>query len=420
MNHESLLPRRTVAELLSSRGDGNDSAFDTAAEIVAEVRRGGEPALRALTERYDDRSVDQPLILERRELERERDRLPADQRALLERVAERIERFARAQRAALVDIEIAVPGGRAGHRALPVSRAGGYVPGGRYPLPSSALMSAIPARVAGVSEVWLAGPRPSGVTLAAAAIGGADAFVQAGGAQAIAALAYGAGSVPRCDVVVGPGNRFVAAAKRRVSGDVGIDSIAGPSELVVVADAHSDPDLVAADLLAQAEHDPLARPILVALDVDLVDRVEGAIATRLADLPTAAVARAALSHGGALFCTSLEEAVLVCDTLAPEHLQLSLENASLLAPRFRSYGALFLGEASGEVLADYGAGPNHTLPTGGAARHASGLSVFHFLTLRTWLEIDDRQAATPLAADAAALARLEGLAAHARAAEARF
>ena len=418
-----LLRRRTLAELQSTRfgvdGSTDDDARRTAAEIVAEVRRGGETALRALSERFGDRRPDQPLILERRELERHRDRLSGEQRALLERAAQRIERFARAQRAALTDVEILVPGGRAGHRVLPVERVGGYVPGGRYPLPSSALMSAIPARVAGVSEIWLSGPRPSPATLAAAAIAGADGFLQVGGAQAIAALAYGAGAVPRCDVVVGPGNRWVAAAKRLVSGDVGIDSIAGPSEVVVVADSSSDPELVAADLLAQAEHDVVARPILITWDSALLERVEAALWARLEDLPTADTARAALGCGGVLHCATPEAAIAACDALAPEHLQLSLPAARELAPRFRCYGALFVGEGSAEVLGDYGAGPNHTLPTGGSARHASGLSVLHFLTVRTWLEIDDRGAAQALLQDTATFARLEGLEGHARAAEAR-
>lgn len=423
MRPRSLLPRRTLAELQSTRlgvdGSSDDDARRTAAEIVAEVRRGGETALRALSERFGDRRPDQPLILERRELARHRDRLPLEQRALLERAAQRIERFARAQRAALTDVEIPVPGGRAGHRVLPVERAGGYVPGGRYPLPSSALMSAIPARVAGVSEIWLSGPRPSPATLAAAAIAGADGFLQVGGAQAIAALAYGAGAVPRCDVVVGPGNHWVAAAKRLVSGDVGIDSIAGPSEVVVVADSSSDPELVAADLLAQAEHDVVARPILITWDTALIERVEAALWARLEDLPTADTARAALGCGGVLQCATPEAAIAACDALAPEHLQLSLPAARELAPRFRCYGALFVGEGSAEVLGDYGAGPNHTLPTGGSARHASGLSVLHFLAVRTWLEIDDRGAAQALLQDTATFARLERLEAHARAAEAR-
>jgi phosphoribosyl-ATP pyrophosphohydrolase/phosphoribosyl-AMP cyclohydrolase/histidinol dehydrogenase len=423
MRPGSLLRRRTLAELQSTRLDVDGSTDDdvrrTAAEIVEEVRRGGETALRVLSERFGDRRPDQPLILDRKELEHHRDRLPRDQRALLERVAERIERFARAQRAALTDVEILVPGGRAGHRVLPVERAGGYVPGGRYPLPSSALMSAIPARVAGVSEIWLSGPRPSPATLAAAAIAGADGFLQVGGAQAIAALAYGAGAVPRCDVVVGPGNRWVAAAKRMVSGDVGIDSIAGPSEVVVVADSSSDPELVAADLLAQAEHDVVARPILITWDAAWIERVEAALWARLEDLPTADTARAALGCGGVLHCATPEAAIAACDALAPEHLQLSLPAAREFAPRFRCYGALFIGEGSAEVLGDYGAGPNHTLPTGGSARHASGLSVLHFLTVRTWLEIDDRGAAQGQLQDAATFARLEGLEGHARAAEAR-
>ncbi|HBP22919.1 MAG TPA: histidinol dehydrogenase, partial [Planctomycetes bacterium] len=264
-------------------------------------------------------------------------------------------------------------------------------------------------------------PRPTQVTLAAAAVAGADALLAVGGAQAIAALAYGAGPVPPCDVVVGPGNRWVTAAKQLVAGVVRIDMLAGPSELVVIADGGADPETVAADLLAQAEHDPDARPIVLSPSGELLERVDEALARQLETLPTADTALPACrEQGAAILCADLEEACAVSDRLAPEHLQLHLANPAEARRRLRHYGALFLGRAGAEVLGDYGAGPNHVLPTGGTARSSGGLSVFTFLRVRTWLHLDDLAAAAPLARDAADLARLEGLEGHARAAEARL
>jgi len=263
-------------------------------------------------------------------------------------------------------------------------------------------------------------PKPGPLTLAAAAIAGADGVLAAGGAHAIAALAFGAGPLPACDVVVGPGNRYVAAAKQLVGAQVATDTIAGPSGLVVFADATASPGAIAADLLAQAEHDPDAVPVLVTLDPRLADRVEAEIARQLGALPTAAVAREALANGGVVTVASVEEGIAACDALAPEHVELFLQCADVIAPRLAHFGALFIGGASAEVLGDYGAGPNHVLPTGGTARSRSGLSVYTFLRVRTWLRIDDGAAARPLVEDAAWFGRVEGLEGHARAAEARL
>ena len=281
-------------------------------------------------------------------------------------------------------------------------------------------MTAVTARVAGVRDVWVASPRPGPVTIAAAAIAGADGLLAAGGAHAIAALAYGAGPLAPCDVVVGPGNRYVTAAKQLVAGRVAIDMLAGPSELTVFADAAADPAAVAADLLAQAEHDPDAVPILVTLDPALPERVDAELALQLADLPTAAVARAALANGGAVVVASLEEGIAACDGIAPEHLELVLRDADAVAPRLAHYGALFIGAGAAEVLGDYGTGPNHVVPTGGTARSWGVLSVHTFLRVRTWLRVDDRAAARSLIEDAAWFGRVEGLEAHARAAERRL
>jgi phosphoribosyl-ATP pyrophosphohydrolase/phosphoribosyl-AMP cyclohydrolase/histidinol dehydrogenase len=260
------------------------------------------------------------------------------------------------------------------------------------------------------------------MTLAAAAVAGADGVLAAGGAHAIAALAFGAGPVASCDVVVGPGNRYVTAAKQIVAGEgrVAIDMLAGPSELVVFADASASPAVIAADLLAQAEHDIDAVPVLVTLDPAHLEHVETELVRQMANLPTRDVARAALANGGVVVAANVEEGIAACDALAPEHLELLLQAADAVAPRLNHYGALFIGARSAEVLGDYGAGPNHVLPTAGAARSSGGLSVYTFLRVRTWLRVDDGVAARPLLEDAAWFGRVEGLEAHARAADARF
>jgi len=417
-----LLRRLAPADVPTARRGGLDAAtLAAAAAIVDDVRANGEAALRAHAERLGDLRPDEPLVLPRKQLDAAAKALSKDDRDLLKRVAKRIRTFAEAQLEALDEVALEVPGGAAGHTLEPVEAAGCYAPGGRFPLPSSVLMTVIPARVAGVERVWVASPHPTPVTLAAASLAGADGVLAVGGAQAIAALAFGAGPVPACDVVVGPGNRFVTAAKQLVAGTVAIDMLAGPSELVVVADADADPELVAADLLAQAEHDPDALPVLVTTAGEAyAAKVDAALASQLTKLPTAATATLALARGFAVLAHDADEVVATCDRLAPEHLQLVTADADELAVRMKHYGALFVGPLSAEVLGDYGAGPNHVLPTGGTARSRGGLSVGTFLRARTWLRLDDAAEAKVLIDDAVRLARLEGLEAHARAAERRL
>ena len=416
---ESILPRRR-AEEFRARNPGGVPAeiLSEAAVIVERVRTGGEEALREYTTRFGDCEPGDPLYLTGDALRSHLEELPGDERKRLERIAARIETFALSQRAALAPVDTAVPGGRAGHRIDPVDGAGCYAPGGRYPLPSSVLMTAITARAAGVRSVWVASPRPAPITLAAAAVAGADGVLSAGGAHAIAALAFGVGPIPPSDVVVGPGNLYVTAAKQLLAGQVEIDMLAGPSELVVVADASADPAWVAADLLAQAEHDPDAVPILVSIDPELPSRVEREIERQLEDLPTASTARAALKNGGVIVCETEDAARLACDTIAPEHLQLSVSQPEAWPDRLQHYGALFIGERAAEVFGDYGAGPNHVLPTGGTARARGGLSVMDFLRVRTWIRAE-QDLDPDLIEDTAWFARQEGLEAHARAAEIR-
>ncbi len=416
----SLLSPRTIDEIIRRRRSAVPAeALAAAAEIVESVRRGGEPAVRRQAERFGELQQNEPIVIQRPALEQALRGLNREDRERLERVAGRIRTFAEAQRGALSELTVAIPGGKAGHTVAPVERAGCYAPGGRYPLPSSVLMTAVTARAAGVREVWVASPRPTPLVLAAAAVADVNGLLRIGGAHAIAALAYGAGPIPPCDVVVGPGNQYVTAAKRLVAGDVGIDLLAGPSELVVFADATADPALVAADLLAQAEHDPCALPVLVSVGTSLSAQVDKEIGQQLTDLPSADVARAALAHGGVITVETIDEGIAVCDAIAPEHLQLHLADAPAVAPRLAHYGALFIGAAAGEVLADYGIGPNHVLPTGGTARWTGGLSVLTFLRVRTWVRMIDASAAREVIEDAAWLGRAEGLEAHVLAASLR-
>ncbi|MFB3430073.1 MAG: histidinol dehydrogenase [Phycisphaerales bacterium] len=390
-----------------------------AGEIVDQVESGDEAALRAIAERLGDRKPGEPLVIERDQLDAALDATSAQDRAALERAAASIERFAQAQRNSIIDVSIdAETPGTLGQQVIPVDRAGCYAPGGRFPLPSSVLMTAIPARVAGVTSVTVASPRPAPITLAAAAVAGADRLLAVGGAQAIAAMAFGVGVDP-VDVIVGPGNRWVTAAKQLVSGSVRIDMLAGPSELVVIADDTADPAVVAADLLAQAEHDTDAAAILVSSSRSLIDRTNSELASQLADLPTAATARAALDNGFAVLTDSNADSAEIADRLAPEHLQIITADAPALAGSIRHAGAIFIGAHTAEVFGDYGLGPNHTLPTGGTARSFAGLSVFDFLRIRTTIELTESPS-TRTVESIARLARLEGLEAHARAAEIRL
>jgi phosphoribosyl-ATP pyrophosphohydrolase/phosphoribosyl-AMP cyclohydrolase/histidinol dehydrogenase len=389
-------------------------ALAHAHEVFASVRSGGEASVRTWAQRVGDiASTSQQIVFSRRELASACDRIDPATLAVLQRTKDRIASFALAQRSALQDLCVQLPAGEAGHTVVPVGAAGCYAPGGRAPLYSSALMTAATAKAAGVQQVVVASPKPSDIMLAAACVAGADSLLALGGATAIAALAFGAGEVPRCDVVVGPGNRFVTAAKFVASASVGIDMLAGPSELLVACDDSADARLVAADLLAQAEHDDDARPLLVSLDASLIARVQQELASQLLTLPTAKTARVALHNGFAVCVKDEQELADVLDALAPEHLELHLRDAPRFAQRVRNAGAIFLGSATAEALGDYGLGPNHVLPTGGTARSRAGLSVLTFLRARTWLHVQGAGDALATS-DAIELAKLEGLAAHER------
>lgn len=395
-------------------------AREQALAILNDVKESGEAGLLKYARSFEEVAADSTkYVLSREELKKAYEGLPVEQQGVLQRTAKRICAFAEAQKASIQSMEVDIEGGRAGQTVAPVRRAGCYAPGGRYPLPSSVLMTACTARAAGVAEVIVASPRPSEVTKAAAHIAGADCLLALGGAHAIGALAYGVG-VKACDIIVGPGNKWVTAAKSIVSGICGIDMLAGPSEVLVIADASADPNVIAADLLAQAEHDVEARPILVTPDTSVIESVNKALRTQLAVLPTRDVAIPAVRKGFAVLTKDLAAAVVVSNRLAPEHLEVQTQDAQELSKSLTAYGGLFIGAMAAEVLGDYGAGPNHVLPTACTAKYTGGLSVHTFQRKTTWMRIDDKAKAQEQVEDSVILARLEGLEGHARAAERRL
>jgi histidinol dehydrogenase len=409
-------------------------AFETAqdpkvdadvAAILADVKARGDAAVLEYSRRYDrlDAGSVSSLEVPRADLERARRRIPKSTRSALETAARRVRAYHRKQLA--TSWRYREPDGtELGQRVTALDRVGIYVPGGKAAYPSTVIMNAVPAKVAGVREIIMVAPAPGGerndLVLAAASLCGVDRVFSIGGAQAIGALAYGTATVPAVDKIVGPGNAYVAAAKRRVFGVVGIDMVAGPSEVVVVCDGGTDPDWVAMDLFAQAEHDELAQAILITPDAAFLDAVAASMARQVTQLPRRDVIGASLSKRGALILVrDLREACELVNRIAPEHLELSVAKPDALLPRIRHAGAIFLGRESSEALGDYCAGPNHVLPTSRTARFSSPLGVYDFQKRSSLIRVS-RKAAVKLGAVAVELARGEGLTAHARAAELRM
>ena len=414
-----------LAALLHFDTDIDTTVDQAAAAILADVRRRGDAALVEYTQRFDRFAIESPSDLEipRHAIEAARASLPAEQRDALAAAAERIRRFHAHQRGESWEISDA-DGTRLGQRVTPLDRVGLYVPGGLAAYPSSVLMSAIPAKVAGVAEIVMVTPTPGGarhpMVLAAAAIAGVDRVFTIGGAQAIAALAYGTATVPAVDKIVGPGNAYVAAAKRRVFGTVGIDMIAGPSEILVVADGSAPADWVAMDLFSQAEHDEVAQAILLCPDAGYLAAVAASIARLIPTLARVDIVTASMRDRCALIqVRDLDEACAIVNRIAPEHLELSVADPAGLLPKIRHAGAIFMGIHSSEALGDYCAGPNHVLPTARTARFSSPLGVYDFQKRSSIIDVS-QAGARVLGAVASTLARGEGLDAHARSAEFRL
>ena len=411
--------------LTAWEGVADEAVTATVREILAQVRMRGDDALLEYTHRFDRFAAAQAADLEIpiARLQQALAAIPAEQRAALTTAAARICAYAERQKQESWTFTEA-DGTVLGQQVTPLDRVGLYVPGGKAAYPSSVLMNAIPAKVAGVPEVIMVAPAPGGqlneLVLAAAAVAGVDRVFRIGGAQAVAALAYGTSTVPRVDKIVGPGNIYVAAAKRQVFGSVGIDMIAGPSEILVVCDGLTDPDWITMDLFSQAEHDEEAQPMLISPDAAFLDQVTASIERLLPGMERRDIIEASLTRRAALIQTlDLTEAAQVVNFIAPEHLELSVEQPEELLPLIRHAGAIFMGRYTAEALGDYCAGPNHVLPTSRTARFSSPLGVYDFQK-RTSLIYCSPAGAETLGRTASILARGEGLTAHARSAELRL
>ena len=416
---------RQLDTLLDWEGVSDSAVQARVDEIVADVKQRGDQAVIDATNRFDRLAVDsmEQLRLSPEQLKTAYEGLPSEQREALAVAAERIRRYHERQKPESWQYQEA-DGTVLGQKVTPLDRAGIYVPGGKAAYPSSVLMNAIPAHVAGVREIVMVVPTPDGVlndlVLAAAHLAGVDHVFTIGGAQAVAALAYGTQSVPRVDKIVGPGNIYVATAKRAVFGQVGIDMIAGPSEIMVVSDGQTDPDWLAMDLFSQAEHDEDAQAILVSWDAEHLDAVAASIERLLPTLEREEIARASLKRRGALIlCQHPADAVEMINRIAPEHLELSVAEPEVWLEEIRHAGAIFMGRHTSEALGDYCAGPNHVLPTSGTARFSSPLGVYDFQKRSSIIHCSP-EGASELGKVASILARGEYLTAHARSAEYRI
>jgi len=410
-----------LTKLLAFEETADEMLEATVAKILTDVRKRGDVAVLEYTSKFDRLSLDSAAEMElsRAELRKAFDGVPIQQRNALEQAAQRVTDYHQKQVQtswSYTDED----GTLLGQQVTPLDRVGLYVPGGKAAYPSSVLMNALPAKVAGVAELIMVVPTPDGVknqlVLAAAYLAGVDRVFTIGGAQAVAALAYGTATIPKVDKIVGPGNAYVAAAKRRVFGVCGIDMIAGPSEILVICDGQTDPDWIAMDLFSQAEHDELAQAILLSPDKKFITAVAKSADRLLEQMPRRKIIQTALENRGALIHVSdLDDACVISNRIAPEHLELSVEDAQAWLPKLKHAGAIFMGRYTSEALGDYCAGPNHVLPTSGTARFSSPLGVYDFQKRSSLIEVSE-QGAQKLGSIASVLAFGEGLQAHAQSA----
>ncbi len=414
-----------LSELLAWEESTNDDVNRIVKDILRDVRKRGDAALMEYTRKFDrwEMSTGDELVIHRDQIHAALERVPAEQKDALEKAAERIRVYHEKQKQASWQYHEA-DGTMLGQKVAPLDRVGLYAPGGKAAYPSSVLMAAIPAKVAGVEEVVLVTPTPDknieDIVLAAAAVAGVERIYTVGGAQAVAALAYGTETIPKVDKIVGPGNIFVATAKREVFGVVDIDMIAGPSEILVISDGLTDPDWVAMDLFSQAEHDENAQAILISDDPAFIDRVAQSMEKLLPTLERSDIAATSLRDRGALIqVNSLDEAIELANKIAPEHLELSVEKPQDYVDQIRHAGAIFMGRYTSEALGDYCAGPNHVLPTAGTARFSSPLGVYDYIKRTSLIHVSEA-GADSLGKIASVLARGESLEAHARSAEFRI
>lgn len=392
--------------------------IESVREILKEVKARGDGAVKEYSKKFDKIDIDR-FELTKQEIQEAYKKVDGDAVIALKFAASNIKKFAEEQLKGLNDFETDNNGIILGQRIVPIEKVGCYIPGGRYPLPSTALMTVIPAKVAGVKEVIICSPKISPVTIVAADIAGADKIFNVGGVQAIAAMAYGTKQIPKVNKIVGPGNQYVSAAKKEVYGIVGIDFIAGPSEVLIIADETGNPEFIAADLLAQAEHDPSSRAELITISKELAEKVSISVEKQISTLKTKDVAQESISKNGSIIIAeNLDQASEIANKRAPEHLELQIKNPDSIIPKLKNYGSLFIGEYSAEVFGDYCSGPNHTLPTNGCARYTGGLSVKEFVKVLTFQKIT-KEASKDLIKAASKLADVEGLYAHKNAADIR-
>ena len=413
-----------LKEMLAFDSDGNEEIIKTTHEIVNLVKKDGDKALLELTKKFDRVAINsvQGLEISQEELSEALNRIPINTRECLELAAKRIHDYHLKQKSESWSYKDD-QGSSYGQKISPLDRVGLYVPGGKAAYPSSVLMNAIPAKIAGVKDLIMVVPTPDGekndLVLAAAKIAGVDRIFAIGGAQAIAALAYGTETIPRVDKIVGPGNAYVAEAKRKVFGLVGIDMIAGPSEITIICDGKTNPDWIAMDLFSQAEHDELSQSILISTDITFIDSVMRSIDKLLTKMPRKSVIKTSLeSRGIFIVAKNLKEAAAISDYIAPEHLELSVENPDDLLKNINHAGAVFMGRNTCEAIGDYCAGPNHVLPTSGTARFSSPLGVYDFQKRSSLISLSPKTA-SDLGSIAAVLAEGEGLHAHAASAKYR-
>ncbi len=387
-------------------------------EIIKDVKLNKDEALIRYSKQFGDGEI-QNIEVTKEEIEAALNSLDSETLEAINFAISNVKEFAEKQIDCIKNLDTKVGNAKLGHRVVPVESVGCYIPGGNYPLPSSAIMTIVPAKVAGVKTAIAVSPKIQPVTISACHLAGADKIFRVGGVQAVAGLAYGTQSLPKVDKIVGPGNKYVTSAKKQVFGECGIDFLAGPSEVLIIADETANPEFVAADMLAQCEHDKDARAYLVCFSESFANKVKGKAEKFLETLETAQIARVSFEKSFAVIVNSLDEAIQISEKKAPEHLEICFEGAEKCIEKFKNYGSLFVGNYSAEVFGDYVSGTNHTLPTNQVARYSGGLSVFDFVKVQTY-QIIDKSNISQIAKNASILSEKEGLFAHKLAADIRI
>jgi histidinol dehydrogenase len=385
--------------------------IESVSAIISDVKNRGDIAVKEYSKKFGDGELES-LEVSAEEIEKAYNETPEEIKTALKQAVENVKAFAQAQISSVKEVETDFNGIKLGHKIFPLEKTGAYVPGGNYPLPSSVIMSVVPAKVAGVKEVIVCSPKIQPATLAACKLAGADKVFRIGGVQAIAAMAYGTETIPKVDKITGPGNKYVTAAKKEVYGVCGIDFLAGPSEVMVIADETANPAFVAADLLAQCEHDLDARAYLITTSEKLAENVINKTQEFLESLATKNIASKSIAKSTIIIVENINQAIEIANKKAPEHLEICYKDSEQDIDKYTNYGSLFIGNYSAEVLGDYCSGTNHVLPTNGVARYTGGLSVFDFVKIQTYQQVSKEAAQNSLGPIASMLANTEGLMAH--------